>query len=93
MSEKKIDVWITKYAFTKGIFKANAEPCTGSNMVKVGPTDLRWGAYFHKGEWHLTKEAADARVREMAIRRIASLKKSLADVEKIAAEGAKVKPW
>ena len=92
MSGKLVDVWITKYALTKGVIVAKADVLE-REMIAVQSSVGPWFAYFHRNEWHQTKEAADARVREMAIRRIASLKKLLAAVEKIAAEGAKVTPW
>ena len=92
MSEKLIDVWITKYALTKGVFVGRAKVMP-RETIAVEPSIGPGFSYFHRNEWHQSKEAADARVREMAISRIVSLKKKLAAVEKIAAEGVKVTPW
>lgn len=69
-------VWITKYALTTGIFTTDVESTFSDGMVKA-----TWPAYYHKGEWHKTEKEALERARDMAKRKLASLKNSAKKVE------------
>ena len=74
----KFEVWITKYALTSGILYKKATPCGNGRMIEVGR-----GSYFH-GEgrdWHRTLESAQKKAEVMRVKRIASLKKSIATLE------------
>ena len=69
-------IWISKYALTKGIYEVEGEPSRNyPDMLKVGFN------FFHRGEWHRTKEEAIATAEKRRQRRISSLKKSLAAME------------
>ena len=68
-------VWITKYALTSGITRHDAESCD-DDMVKYGRMQ-----YAHGKEWHRSYENALLRAEEMRIKKIASLKKSIAMLE------------
>lgn len=71
--------YITKYALTKGIYLAEVTD-VGDGMVHE---NTRYGSYFHRPDWHETWESAhvDALMRREA--KIKSLKKSLANLEKL----------
>lgn len=67
------EVWVTKYALTKGIERyENVRHCTNisADMIAVGRSMT-----FHGNEWHRSEEAAKARAREMAKKKIASIDK------------------
>lgn len=72
-------VWITKYALTTGIFEMNAEIVDGKYASGKTP---RGGAIFTR---EFAKSAAEAAKKGDAMRksRIASLKKSIAKLEKL----------
>lgn len=82
-------VWITKYALTKGIEKADGNRCTSSDdMISVVYTHGNWDTivYYHgknTKEWHTTRESAETRAEAMRLAKIASVKKKLAKLEKL----------
>lgn len=84
MEYEKITAWVTKYALTFGIEEVFGEICGDGSMLKYmqkGPFPV-----FAHGEgkgWHRTPEAAIARAEEMRKAKIASLKKSIAKIEKM----------
>lgn len=85
--EKEFEVYITKYALTKGIFKKNAKTSySGLNniTVKVGT----YLTYYHgEGkEWHRTRESALARAIHMRRRKIESLEKQIEKLENMTFE-------
>ena len=63
-SKKRFTVWITKYALTQGIFKAEVEDCfdTAPDMVHHVGTPM---TYYYGNNWHRTREDAVERVRVM----------------------------
>lgn len=76
-----MDVWITKYALTQGIFEQKAELCE-EGMIEVKAEHT---TYYH-GEgkdWHRTKESAVKRAEEMRQKKIASLKKQIERLEEM----------
>lgn len=78
-----MNVWITKYALTSGIFEAEAEIC-GPGMILL-KRDGRYPELYH-GEgrdWHGTKESASDRLSVLKEKKIASLKASIKKIEKI----------
>lgn len=76
-------VWVTKYALTEGIVTYDAEDAVGG-MIAIR-TAGHMSQYFHgEGrEWHRSLDGAISRAEEMRIAKIASLKKSLAKLEKL----------
>jgi hypothetical protein len=81
-------VFITKYALTDGIQEINEA------MHDVGISDRMVsyvidGAFasqtvcVHKPDWHLTKAEAVERAQAMRVAKIASLRKSIAKLEKL----------
>ena len=81
--EKTTTVYITKYALTKGIHKDEAArlPEDYPNMAISG-SGSGYG-YFHGNDWHLTKEAAIARAKEMQVNKIKSLEKQLKKIKNL----------
>lgn len=72
-------VWITKYALVKGegvykVTNARVEPGGEHIYVENGHRD----SFFYRNEWHVTEEAAKARVRTM----VASRRKAMALADK-----------
>lgn len=79
-------VWITKYALTGGMFCTEAEPSSVSDgMVKVKVKGSYDQIFHGEGrDWHRTKTGALRRCIEMANKRTASLKASLAKNQELA---------
>jgi hypothetical protein len=86
---KTFKVWITKYALTQGIHEVGVRECLDvrpdGDMVERDPPSSFGGICYHgKGrDWHETKEGAIACADEMRRKKIASLKKQIAKLEKI----------
>ena len=77
-------IYITKYALTIGVDEADAEISGGCAVVRKGSRpDQYLDQYFHEGEWHITKTAAVAKAEDMRKRKIASLQRSIAKMEKL----------
>lgn len=75
-------VWITKYALTCGIETGitDGPPSGSTQLVKVN------NQFFH-GEgrdWHQSLESAIIRAEQMRVRKIASLKKAIENLESLA---------
>ena len=77
--------YITKYALTTGIIKAQGRLCEQPTMIDIGK-----GQYFHGCDWHETMEAAESRVAVMVTKKIASMRKQMSLIEAIRLNGAKV---
>lgn len=75
-------VWVTKYALSAGIENVEVETTHNFSYVKeAGPH----GRDFH-GEgkdWHLTKESAVSRAKEMQADKLASLAKQSDRIKKL----------
>jgi hypothetical protein len=81
-------VWITKYALTQGIYEADAELCTSvkdGSMISVKHEKHYYEQYFHgkDKEWTLDKITATIIANNMRSKRIASLQKQIAKIEKL----------
>lgn len=77
-----VTVYITKYALTKGILEAQGEVVGGeTNMVTIRVTNSGSHCY-HRQDWHLTFEAAQERVKVMAVARKKSLQKAMDALQK-----------
>jgi hypothetical protein len=80
-----MQVYITKYALTQGIYKAKVEDC-GGGMVKTPGSFTEGGGQCFHGEgrdWHRTREEAVKRANEMRDKRIKSLAKSMKKLERM----------
>ena len=76
-----VKVYVTKYALTSGIETYDeAEIIIGigeRKMIKVGKNQ-----YYHKPFWHTTRKAAVEHANKIRLRKIASLQKSIAKLQK-----------
>ena len=74
--------WITKYALTTGIEEITAEQSYSESLITDANRTLC--CYFGENtEWHRTREGAVIRAEKMRAARIASLRKSIAKLEKV----------
>lgn len=82
MDEKKIHVWITKYALTQGIFESDATVCSEADktgdMIAVH-TSGYCDQYFHGNgkDWTETIEEAVKIAEKMRDKKVASLGKQI----------------
>lgn len=67
-------VFITKYALTQGILEIEPKQTHSVNMI--GDVNNQY-TYYHKPDWHLTKEEAIIRAEEMRIKKLQSLDKQI----------------
>jgi hypothetical protein len=67
-------VWITKYALTKGIKEVEGEACenTLTDMFDAGK-----GEFYHRLDWHKTREEALKHAEWMRVKKIKSLTKQI----------------
>lgn len=73
--------YVTKYALTAGIQEVDGELFADGRAIK-------WGSYFNSAhgegvEWHRTREGAVEKAHEMRTKKIASLRKSIAKLERM----------
>jgi hypothetical protein len=81
-------VFITKYALTDGIKEINGathEIGISERMVSyvIDGAFASQAMCVHKPDWHLTKAEAVERAEAMRVAKIASLRKSIAKLEKL----------
>jgi hypothetical protein len=77
--------FITKYALTAGIQERKVQKIEDGMLTAVVPGGLNGVQYFHgEGrEWHRTIEGAKDWAEKMRIKRISSLRKQIAALEKM----------
>lgn len=79
-----MEVFITKYALTSGIRKADVELSSSNKNSVIEKNGKRFGInFYHKPFWHLTIEDAIIHAEELRDKRISSLKKSLSKLQKL----------
>ncbi|WP_437310077.1 hypothetical protein [Sorangium sp. So ce388] len=84
-------VYVTRYALTDGIRRcAVRSTYTSGRLCVVWPGASSYGIDVDKEDAHDTLDAAQARAKEMARKKLKSLAKQAAKLEKIAALGVKV---
>ena len=82
-----MQVFITKYALTKGIFEAEAEVFPERDMIRV-TGENGYDTYFH-GEgkdWHGSLKDAKKRSEEMRKKKISTLEKQLEKVKNLSCD-------
>lgn len=82
---KKMRVYVTKYALTKGVIVRDVETTHIDSLVTERSTCM----CYHRPDWHETRAEAEAQVAKMIDARRKSLAKQLAALEKLAAGGVK----
>lgn len=75
--------YVTKSALSAGIQRKRLKQCDPPSMAEDADAQP-WGFYHGEGrEWHRTWESAVARAEEMRKAKLASLRKSIAKLEKM----------
>ncbi len=77
-----MEVFITKYASTKGIFKEIVEPCSKANPDMVETCD-RWHTFYHKNEWFHTYDEAKKDAERRVQATLKFLKNRIQKLEKL----------
>lgn len=82
MAEKKVKIWVTKYALTKGIFetKAEVDPVEYPGMATIRHGNS-WPEHYHGRDWHLDRLSALQQAERMRQAKIRSLRVQLAKYE------------
>ena len=83
-------IWVTKYWETKGILKVDAEVKENGTMASWGLEASNWLYYAHGNDFHLTEEAAFARVEVCRQKKMESLNKKLDKLKAMAGKPVKV---
>jgi hypothetical protein len=78
-----LEIWSTKYALTKGIVHYQQAEQSREFPTMVGIKGECMDSYLHAGDWHTTRKAAVKKAEEMRLRKIASLRKALAKMERL----------
>lgn len=68
------EVFITKYALTKGVYRALGE-IKGDMFICRATVRGTYDTFFHGNDWHLTVDAAIERAEEMRVSKLKSLDK------------------
>lgn len=87
--DQKITAYITKHALSNGkILKIEARLCSNvdNTMIAYRTEGSTFNQYAHDTDWHSTLPDAIAKANEMRVKKIASLKKQIAKLEKMAFE-------
>lgn len=79
--EKTVTAWISKYALSSGVFSTKVRISEKfPNMASSAENSLQT---FHGSDWHRTKEAALKKAEDMRVKKIDSIKKQLARLQKM----------
>ena len=79
--EVSMKVFITKYALTKGILKADATVFCGSIIKTNAPVNHQ--VFYSKSEWYKTLNGAKQQAEVMRRKKIDDLKKQLDKLQKM----------
>ena len=82
LGEKIGKGFCTKYALTAGIFEVGAGTVSTSRESRVYPSGVASGLEVGS-EWFQTREAAESNARSRAHKKIDSLKRQIAALEKL----------
>lgn len=84
--DQKITAYITKYALSNGkILKIEARLCgdVSNTMIAYRTEGSTYDQFAHDTDWHSTLPEAIAKANEMRVKKIASLKKQIAKLDKM----------
>ena len=85
MNDQVETMWITKYALTKGIFKATGTVARGEPVEYLYAPNIGLFARLGK-DAHRTREAAVERAKEMQHKKICALQKQSARIQNLTFE-------
>jgi hypothetical protein len=81
---KLIEVWVTKYALTQGIFHCPDAETSGDDMIRVRPTvPNAICSYYHKKDWHTSLEAAQEKAEQMRQKKLAALDRQIKKIKSL----------
>ena len=78
----KTTIYISKYALSSGITKHESE-IIDDGLAKPGSHFVSWALFKIGKECHLTREGAVLEAESQRVKKIASLKKQIAKLEKL----------
>lgn len=76
-----LDVWVTKFVLTQGIFKCKAEVRPNDDLIKHIGADVP--TYYLKPFWHLTEKEAQEHARHLKEQKLKNLRKQIDKIEKM----------
>lgn len=79
MANQTFQVWVSKYALTRGVFEVTVEDCSPP-MVK---TLDNYPSFYHGDDWHRTKAEAVVKAEKMRAAKIISVRRQLNKLEKM----------
>ncbi len=80
-------IWVTSHALTAGIIEVPEAEIGFDDAMASWRIPNGYRMHAHGNNFHLTREAAVKRAEEMRVKKIASLKKSIAKLEKLSFGG------
>jgi hypothetical protein len=78
--------FVTKYALTDGIIECEGEICSDVSEKMIAVKNKHHfpdKTHYHKPYWHVTRSGAAAHAEELRVKKIASLRKQIAKLEKL----------
>lgn len=74
-------IYVTKYALTEGIQEMEAEESLHTDPMAVVRRKGTFDLYFHRKDWHPTREAAVIQANAMVAKKIKSIEKQMAKLK------------
>lgn len=82
MSKSKQLIYVTRYALTEGVFSVMADVSPEYPGMASYRIDGGYLQHAHGKDWHVMEETAIARAEEMRAKKIESMRKKLAELER-----------
>lgn len=80
----QIKVWISKYALSVGIEEVEAKfDDAYPSMICIPSDKIGYTRYFHRPDWHRTRDSAVERAEKMRIAKLISLRRQCDKLEKV----------
>lgn len=83
LNREVVSAYVTRYALSTGIQLVRARICHDVSPEMIAYNVNGFTQFAHGADWHLTVEEARKRSEEMRNKKIASLKKSIANLEEL----------
>lgn len=78
-----MNVYVTKYALSLGIIERELVSEKGTMAEVKWPGGMNGVFYLHGKDWHRTRVEAVAHAEKMRLKKVASLRKQIAAMEKL----------
>ena len=82
-AEERKMVWVTKYWSTAGIQHREMSISDTNTAYPIENGRVCFFGAVHKADWHETEQAAIERAEQQRLKKIASLRKQIAKLEKL----------